>query len=74
MPHTPNRLETHWTEIKPLVLKEWPALTEADLENTGKQFDKLVDVIRENCGGRAGIIQEAAIRTHLTKILDSWEK
>ena len=74
MPFTPNRLETHWDAIMPLLLQEWPELTESELEATGKQFDKLVALIRERCGGRASIIQEASIRTRLNQILDSWDR
>ena len=74
MSYTPNRLESHWEEIKPLILEEWAELTDSDLEGTGKQFDKLVALIRERCGGRVDIIQEAGIRTRLNQILDSWEK
>jgi len=66
---TPNRLEDHWDEIRPLLLKEWVRLSEADLDWTQKQFDRLVEVIRQRYGGRVEIIQEAGIRNTVLNLL-----
>ncbi len=73
MGYTPNRLEIHWEGIKPLILREWPKLTDSDLDRTGKRFDKLVHLIRETYGGRVDIIQEASIRTKLNEFLAALE-
>ncbi|MCB1214032.1 MAG: hypothetical protein KDK66_01020 [Deltaproteobacteria bacterium] len=67
--HTPNRLESHWEKLKPLIQKEWSALNEADLDYADKRFDVLVHLIRERCGGRTEIIQEAAIREKINQFL-----
>jgi hypothetical protein len=69
MGFTPNRLEANWERIKPLILQEWPRLTEAELQQTEKQFDHLVHLIRETYGGRVDIVQEADIRTTLNNLL-----
>ena len=73
MSPTPNRLEDHWSQIRPLILKEWDLLTEEDLERTGMQFDRIVDLIRRRYGGRVEIIQEASIRDTINRILASLE-
>lgn len=73
MGHTPNRLEDHWREIKPLLKQEWPKLNDADLEYIDKEFDRLVEVIRQCYGGRVEIVQEAAIRDRLNQLLQSLE-
>ena len=74
MGHTPNRLEVHWSQIRPRILKEWELLTEEDLERSDKEFDRLVELIRRRYGGRVEIIQEAAIRDALNRILATLEE
>ena len=69
MSHTPNRLEDNWEKIKPLILKEWDLLNEADLEYIDREFNRLVQVIRQRYGGRVEIVQEAAIRDALNALL-----
>jgi hypothetical protein len=69
MSHTPNRLEDNWEKIKPLILKEWDLLNEADLEYIDREFDRLVQMIRQRYGGRVEIVQEAAIRNALNALL-----
>ncbi len=69
MSPTPNRMETNWDKLKPLLLKEWDLLSEADLEWVDEEFDRLVEVIRQRYGGRVEIIQEASIRDTLNTLL-----
>lgn len=73
MSPTPNRLEDHWQQIRPRILQEWDLLTEEDLDRVGMQFDRIVGLIRRRYGGRTEIIQEAAIRDALNRILASLE-
>lgn len=73
MESTPNRLEDHWPQAKERILKEWDLLTDSDLERSGRKFDKLVSLIRRRYGGRVEIIQEAAIRDALNRLLSSLE-
>lgn len=69
MSHTPNRLETYWNAISPLMLEKWKLLNQADLDLIDAHFDRLVEILRQRYGGRAEIIQEAAIRDDLNQIL-----
>ena len=73
MGHTPNRMEDNWAALKPLLKKEWDQLSDADLQYIDKEFDRLVEVIRQRYGGRAEIIQEASIRDRLNKIFKKLE-
>ncbi|MCC6273826.1 MAG: hypothetical protein IT572_10205 [Deltaproteobacteria bacterium] len=74
MSPTPNRLEDQWPQIQPRILQEWDLLSEEDLDRSGMQFDQIVTLIRRRYGGRTEIIQEAAIRGALNRILASLEK
>lgn len=67
MGHTPNRMEVHWKALKPLIRQEWDRLTDADLDYVDCRFDRLVEMIRQHYGGRAEIVQEAAIRDKLNE-------
>lgn len=73
MESTANRLEDHWPQAKERILKEWDLLTESDLERSNRQYDKIVSLIRRRYGGRVEIIQEAAIRDALNRLLSSLE-
>jgi hypothetical protein len=73
MRHTPNRMEDHWLSLKPLLKKEWSQLSDADLLYIDKEFDRLVEVIRQRYGGRVEIVQEAAIRDRLNQLLQQLE-
>jgi len=70
---TPNRLEDHWDLLQERILDEWDLLTESDLRRCDKQYDQIVQLIRRRYGGRVEIIQEAAIRDALNRILSQVE-
>ena len=74
MESTANRLEDHWPQAKERILKEWDLLTESDLDRSSRQYDKIVSLIRRRYGGRVEIIQEAAIRDALNRLLASLEE
>jgi hypothetical protein len=74
MHFTPNRLEDHWLRIKPLIQQEWNRLSESDLDAMDGRFDLLVTLIRQRYGGRVEIIQEAAIRDTLNRLLKTVEQ
>ncbi len=69
MHFTPNRLEDHWLKIKPLIQKEWSLLADSDLDAIDGHFDVLITLIRQRYGGRVEIVQEAAIRDTLNRLL-----
>ncbi len=70
---TPNRLQTHWQELKPLLLKEWPKLTDSDLEYTSGEFDRLVEVIKQRYDGPVYTVSEEVIRYVVLKMLQKVE-
>lgn len=70
---TPNRLESHWKQIKPLILKKWDRLTEADLDYIDAEFDRLVDVVKQRYDGPVKTISEENIRYDALKMLREFE-
>ncbi|MBF0491680.1 MAG: hypothetical protein HQM15_02735 [Deltaproteobacteria bacterium] len=66
---TPNRLETHWEEIKPLILKKWDRLTLSDFDSIDCEFDRLVEVIRQRYNGPVYTVSEENIRYEVLKML-----
>ncbi len=70
---TPNRLETHWQKIKPLILKKWDRLASSDFEFIDCEFDRLVDVIRERYNGPVYTVSEENIRYEVLKMLGDIE-
>ena len=69
MAHTPNRLEAVWPRLKPLLQQTWPELSESDWDYVDHEFDRLVKTVRQRYGGRAAIMQEAAIRQRVNLLL-----
>ena len=70
---TPNRLEDEWGQIRERILREWDLLTPEDLDRSRMEYDQIVRLIRKRYGGRTEIIQEAAIRDTLNRILQKLE-
>ncbi|MCE9624210.1 MAG: CsbD family protein [Deltaproteobacteria bacterium] len=73
MSPTPNRLEDEWVQIRERILREWDLLTPDDLDRSRMEYDQIVKLIRKRYGGRKEIIQEAAIRDTLNRILQKLE-
>lgn len=65
----PNRLQTRWKEISPLLLKKWDRLTKADLEKVEGEFDRLVEVIKQRYDGPIHTLSEEAIRYEVLEML-----
>ena len=70
---TPNRLESHWKALKPMILKKWDRLTEADLDYIDAEFDRLVDVVKQRYDGPVKTISEEVIRYDALKMVRSLE-
>lgn len=66
---TPNRLESHWKELKPMILKKWDRLTESDLDYIDAEFDRLVDLVKQRYDGPVKTISEEIIRYNALKML-----
>lgn len=66
---TPNRLESHWKQLKPMILRKWDRLTEADLDYIDAEFDRLVDVVKQRYDGPVKTVSEEIIRFDALKML-----
>ncbi len=70
---TPNRLESHWHQLKPILLKKWNRLTESDLDYIDAEFDRLVEVVKQRYDGPVKTISEEVIRYDALKMLRELE-
>jgi len=70
---TLNRLQTHWEILKPRILKEWTQLTDADLDYTEGEFDRLVEVIKQRYDGPVYKVSEEVIRYVVLQMLKEIE-
>lgn len=64
-PTTPNRMQKHWEPAKAFLKREWPKLTEVDLEEIDGEYDRLIHKIWELYDGPQEIMQEASIKSKL---------
>jgi hypothetical protein len=71
---TPNRLETHWNELRPLLLKKWDRLTESDLDEVDAEFDRLVELVKQRYDDPVITAKEANIRQAVLDMLGEVEK
>lgn len=71
---TPNRLESHWKALRPMILKKWDRLTEADLDYIDAEFDRLVDVVKQRYDGPVKTISEEVIRYDALKMVRQLEE
>ena len=72
-PTTPNRMQRHWEAVKSLLKKDWPKLTEVDLEEVDGEYDRLIHKVRELYGGGEEIQIEAAIKGKIQRFLNEIE-
>ena len=70
---TPNRLETHWEEIKPLLLQKWDRLNESDLNFIDAEFDRLVQVVKQRYDEPVQTVKEAHIRQAVLDMISELE-
>ena len=70
---TPNRLETHWEKIKPLILKKWNRLSNSDFDYIDCEFDRLVEVVQQRYNGPVYTVSEENVRYDLLKLLAELE-
>jgi uncharacterized protein YjbJ (UPF0337 family) len=72
--NTPNRMQKHWEVVKPYLKREWPRLTDVDLEEIDGEYDRLIHKVKELYGGGEEIQQEAAIKGRLQRFLNDLER
>ncbi len=70
---TPNRMQHHWEETRPFLQNEWPALTDADLEDIDGEYDRLIHKIKDLYSLGDEIQIEAGIKGKLQKFLNTLE-
>ena len=70
---TPNRMESHWHQLKPMILKRWDRLTESDVDYIDGEFDRLVDLVKQRYDVPLKTISEENIRFDALKMLKELE-
>jgi uncharacterized protein YjbJ (UPF0337 family) len=71
---TPNRMQRHWDIVKPYLKREWPKLTDVDLEQIDGEYDRLIGKVRELYRTGDEIQIEAGIKGRLQRFLNDLEK
>lgn len=70
---TPNRMQLHWGQVAPFLQREWPRLTDVDLEEIDGEYDRLISKIKDLYNGPIEIMQEAAIKGKIQSFLNDLE-
>lgn len=72
-PTTPNRMQRSWSEVRGFLKREWPRLTDVDLDDIDGEYDRLIHKIKAVYGGPDEITQEAKIKGKLQRFLNNLE-
>lgn len=65
----PNRMQEQWGSVRGYLKRQWPKLTEVDLDQIDGEYDRLIHKIKGLYGGPDEITQEAAIKGNILKFL-----
>ncbi len=68
-----NRMQHHWVEAKSFLKRQWPRLTDVDLEEIDGEYDRLIIKIKDLYQGPTEITQEAGIKDKLQKFFNQIE-
>ena len=68
----PNRMQRHWEETKQFLKREWPCLTDVDLDEIDGEYDRLIHKIHELYDGDE-IQIEADIKGKIQRFLNLLE-
>jgi len=68
---TPNRLQTHWTEARNYIKKEWPKISDYQLSIINGDFDRFLKSLKENYNNFP--LEEAKARTKIQEFLNNLE-
>ncbi len=66
---TPNRLQTHWHEVKKFIKKEWPLLTDTAISRINGDFDKFLKYLKETYSNFP--LEEAKARDKIQRFLNT---
>ena len=69
----PNRMQLHWPEVQVFLRKEWPRLTDVDLDEIDGEYDRLIAKVNELYDGPIPITQEASIKGKIQRFLNTLE-
>ncbi len=64
-------MQQHWQEAQKFLKREWPRLTDVDLEEIDGEYDRLIRKIKELYRGSDEIMQEAPIKEKLQQFLNA---
>lgn len=65
---TPNRLETHWNEVKKFIKNEWPDLSDTALQRINGNYDLFLKYLKEAYDNFP--LEEAKARDKLQRFLN----
>ena len=66
---TPNRMQTHWSEVESFIRKEWPRLTPTAVKNIRGNFDRFLKYLKETYDNFP--LEEAKARDKLQNFLNT---
>ena len=72
-PFMPNRMQRHWENVQRFLKREWPELTDVDLEEIDGEYDRLIHKVKDLYGGGDEIQQEAVIKGKIQRYLNELE-
>lgn len=67
-------MQAYWERVIPFLRREWPRLTDVDLEEIDGECDRLISRVKDLYNGNAEIMQEAKIKGRLQRFLNSLEE
>ncbi len=66
----PNRMQRHWSETRNFLQREWPRLTDVDLDEIDGEYDRLIHRIRQLYRAGDEIQIEGGIKTKIQRFLN----
>lgn len=68
---TPNRMQTHWTELRTYIKKEWPKFSDSQLASINGDYDRFLKILRDLYNNFP--LEEARARNKLQDYLNTLE-
>lgn len=68
---TPNRMQTHWSELRNFIKKQWPKISDSQLTIINGDFDRFLKVLQELYDNFP--LEEARARNKIQDFLNSLE-
>lgn len=71
MPHTPNRMQTYWSETRAFIQENWPKITDVDLDRINGNFDNFLFYLKQYYNNFP--LNEAIARGKLQKFFNAMD-